>query len=370
MSTDAHMRTDARSTGISRIIPLGIVLALLYWLIESYIDAYFFHSSSFLHETLSPQRDELWMRIAVIALILAFALYAHVMVARFKRLERLCRQSEQTGQSLLNATTERVMLLSRDGTIAALNDRAAEDFGADASDLIGKSIYDLMPPDAASLRRSREQMVIKERRPLHFEDEQDGRSFDTNIYPVFDDAGQVVQWATFTSEVTETKKMQQELRRLSITDDLTGLFNQRHFIERIEQEVDRAKRMQYSLCLAILDVDDFKLYNDTYGHLKGNEILRATGRIILHSIRKDVDSAYRFGGDEFAVILPYADRDTASEIVERIGARTNHELGGVTISSGIALLTDDATVHDLIHSADKSMYEQKYLNRETRVPRG
>ncbi|MBN2224868.1 MAG: diguanylate cyclase [Deltaproteobacteria bacterium] len=363
------MRTDTQTTVGKRIISLGILLALSYWLLESFIEAYLFHSNSFVYEVLSPRTNELWMRIAVIVLILAFSVYAHIMVTRHRKLEELCRVTEQTQQSLLNATTEGAILLSLDGTISAINDRAAEDFGAQGTGIIGKNIYDLMPPDVASRRRAHHKMVIETKWPLRFEDErEDGRWFDINIYPVIDDAGQVVQVAIFGREITASKKMERELTRLSITDDLTGLLNQRHFMEKIEQEVERAKRMGYPLCLVILDVDDFKVYNDTYGHLKGNEILKGIGEIVRHSVRKDVDSAYRFGGDEFALILPYAERDRALEIIDRIGARTTSELDGVTISAGVALLTDGVTVHDLIHSADKSMYKQKGQAMKPRTP--
>jgi diguanylate cyclase (GGDEF)-like protein/PAS domain S-box-containing protein len=357
-----------QSTARNRVIPLGILLALSYWLLESFIDAYLFHSSTFFSEALSPKPDELWMRIGFIVLILAFSIYAHIMIVRYKRIEELCRASEQTQQSLLNATTESAKLVGLDGTIDALNDRAAEEFGAVASDIIGKNVHDFLPPDVADLRRAHEQVVIRTKRPFRFEEERDGQWFDINIYPVFDGAGRVARLGIFAREITENKKMERELTRLSITDDLTGLFNQRHFTEEIEHEVDRAKRMGYPLCLVILDVDDFKTYNDTYGHLKGNEILKGIGEIIRLSVRKDVDSAYRFGGDEFAVILPYAERNTVIEIIERIGTRTARDLDGITISSGIAQLTEGTTVRDLIHSADTSMYEQKGQARSTRTP--
>jgi diguanylate cyclase (GGDEF)-like protein/PAS domain S-box-containing protein len=333
---------------------------------ESSIDSYVFHSGPLPSTLLSPGINELWMRTAVIGLILAFSLYAYLTVLRHKRLEDLCRVSEHTQQSLLDATTDGAMLLSRDGTIDALNTKAAEGLGASATDLIGKRVYDLMTPEAVSRRRLRERMVIENGRPLHFEDERDGRWFDINIYPMFNGTGEVVRWAVFDREITEFKKMEQELRRLSITDDLTGLLNQRHFMERVRQEVERAGRVGYPLCLAILDVDDFKRYNDTYGHLRGNEILRKIGDIIRRSIRKNVDSAYRFGGDEFAVILPYAEKDKAEGIIERIGTRTARDLSGVTISAGISVFSEGTTVHHLIQAADKSMYGDKNRGRTTR----
>jgi diguanylate cyclase (GGDEF)-like protein/PAS domain S-box-containing protein len=278
---------------------------------------------------------------------------------KYRRLEEVCRESDQTRQALLNATAEGAMLLSLDGTIDALNAKASKELGISQADAVGKNVYDLMTPEAASRRTARGETVVETGRPLRFEDERDGRWHDVNIYPVTDDNGLIVQLAVFAREITETKKMERELTRLSITDDLTGLFNQRHFMEKIEEEVDRAGRVGYPLCLVIFDVDNFKSYNDTYGHLRGNDILKAIGEITLHSVRRDVDSAYRFGGDEFALILPYAERATAEEIVERISLRTGDELGGVTISYGIAVHGNGISVYDLIHSADRLMYTNK-----------
>jgi len=356
-------RSTAQSSSNSRIIPLAVVLALVYWIFESLIDSRLFHSSPFFQEILFPRPDELWMRIIIIGLILALSVYAHIMVVRHKRLEQLCRSGEQTQQSLLNATTEAALLLSLDGTIQALNERAAEDLETNVSDAVGKDIFDLIPPEAAARLRTRQQTVIETGQALRMEDHQDGRWFDISVYPVPDGNGRVVQCALFAREITEGKRMEQELIRLSITDDLTGLFNQRQFAERVEPEVDRAKRMKYPLCLVILDVDDFKVYNDTYGHLKGNEILSGIGEIIRHCIRKDVDSAYRFGGDEFALILPYADKETALEIIRRIDELIIGDLKGVTISFGIAPLTHGTTARELVHAADISMYENKGRTR-------
>jgi PleD family two-component response regulator len=99
------------------------------------------------------------------------------------------------------------------------------------------------------------------------------------------------------------RDLRKELSRLSITDSLTGLYNQRHFYTRLKDEVTRAKRQKHPLSLILLDLDNFKEYNDTYGHLEGDEMLRNVGQIINNSIREGVDSGYRYGGDEFAILL-------------------------------------------------------------------
>ncbi|HBF42647.1 MAG TPA: diguanylate cyclase response regulator, partial [Desulfobacteraceae bacterium] len=97
------------------------------------------------------------------------------------------------------------------------------------------------------------------------------------------------------------RNIREKLNRMSITDSLTGLYNQRHFYTTLKYEVIRAERQKYKLGLILLDLDNFKYFNDTYGHLAGDELLQKVGEIIEVNIRKGVDSGYRYGGDEFAI---------------------------------------------------------------------
>jgi two-component system cell cycle response regulator len=151
-----------------------------------------------------------------------------------------------------------------------------------------------------------------------------------------------------------------ELKELSIRDELTGLYNWRCFQDRLEQEVARNKRQGHPMCLIFLDVNNLKSYNDTYGHSGGNEVLKAVAQCILQSIRNEVDSAYRFGGDEFAVILPEVRSDQAVYIANRIVERlSNTAYQYVSLSFGIAELTGEMDSEMLLKYADQAMYIAK-----------
>jgi len=114
------------------------------------------------------------------------------------------------------------------------------------------------------------------------------------------------------------RNTEQKLKRLSITDSLTGLYNQRHFHDRLREEVIRAERQSHPLGLIFLDLDNFKQYNDTFGHLEGDKLLEKVGSIINTKIRQNVDSGYRYGGDEFAIILIDASAGITEAIRNRI----------------------------------------------------
>jgi two-component system, cell cycle response regulator len=158
----------------------------------------------------------------------------------------------------------------------------------------------------------------------------------------------------------EKERLEEEVRRLSITDDLTGLYNHRHFYKTLESELARLKRQKTTLSLLMLDLDQFKRYNDRYGHLEGDKVLKKIGEIIDHSIRSNVDSGYRYGGDEFAVLLIGASVDRALIIAERV--RSSIEQAGfqeITVSIGLVEFQDQFTLEDFVRSADEATYKAK-----------
>jgi len=157
------------------------------------------------------------------------------------------------------------------------------------------------------------------------------------------------------------KRIRDELAKLSITDNLTGLFNQRHFHNKLKEEVNRANRQNHPLSLILLDLDRFKEYNDTYGHLAGDKMLTQSGKIILSNIRENVDTAFRYGGDEFAIILVEANKEIVSNTSERL-KKGFKERDGVTASVGLATYSNEMSVRDLIALADKDLYESKDEN--------
>jgi two-component system cell cycle response regulator len=159
----------------------------------------------------------------------------------------------------------------------------------------------------------------------------------------------------------EKEKLEEEVRRLSITDDLTGLYNHRYFFKTLESELVRRKRQKTSLSLIMFDLDNFKGYNDLFGHLEGDRVLKRIGEIVSHSIRSNVDSGYRYGGDEFAALLISATRDQALHIAERI--RSTIEEAGfekITVSIGLAEFKEHMNMEGFVKSADDAMYVAKH----------
>lgn len=175
-----------------------------------------------------------------------------------------------------------------------------------------------------------------------------------------DAAGARVGTIGVSKDVTKRRQLEDELRRLSVSDKLTGLFNQSHFFHRLEVEKERSLRLKHDLSLLYFDLDHFKRLNDTLGHPQGDQVLVQIGRILFESIRKEVDSAFRYGGDEFTVLLPGADAAQAMRFAERVRRRIEQaEMHGVRASMGICPFDANNRALQLVEKADEAMYVAK-----------
>lgn len=154
------------------------------------------------------------------------------------------------------------------------------------------------------------------------------------------------------------RNIKDELSKLSITDSLTGLYNQRHFYIRLKDEITRAERQKHPLGLILLDLDNFKKYNDTHGHLAGDELLQKVGEIINLKIRQGVDSGYRYGGDEFAIILIDADERISKVIGQRM-EQGIEEKCNLSASLGYAYFSEGMAMKAFVEAADKQLYKVK-----------
>lgn len=162
-------------------------------------------------------------------------------------------------------------------------------------------------------------------------------------------------------------KMVQEM---AIIDGLTKLFCRRHFLDRLEEEIKRSDKFKYKFSFLMIDIDRFKSFNDKYGHLVGDVILREVSRVIKDSVRQ-IDFAGRYGGEELSLVLPETDKEQAFLVAERIREmveakkiRAYDEEVKVTVSIGVASFPDDSkSAGALIEKADLALYSAKKSGR-------
>jgi diguanylate cyclase (GGDEF)-like protein len=164
----------------------------------------------------------------------------------------------------------------------------------------------------------------------------------------------------FLERALSQARIVKQLLHLSRTDHLTGLYNQRFLYESLEKEMLRGRRLTRTLTVALLDMDGFKAFNDAHGHLEGDIALAQVGRALTRSIRGGQDTAFRYGGDEFLLLLPETTVPEASVVLERVRETVHSECRRpVTFSIGITRGEDHADVPALMRAVDGAMYAAK-----------
>jgi diguanylate cyclase (GGDEF)-like protein/PAS domain S-box-containing protein len=309
-------------------------------------------------------------------------------VAQRDAAERTARASGEQYRALAEHSSDVILRIGMDLICRYVSPAALSISGYQPDEVVGQPCLALLHPDDHSVVQ---QMFDRLRR-------QSAGSQAASIYRVVHRNGSIIwiethstlirnpetgeseEIVTIARDITTRKHAEDaraaatnELARQATMDALTGLANRRQFDVRLDQEWSRAVRSVQSLSLLMLDVDCFKLYNDRYGHQKGDEVLRAIGKAIGSTVRRPGDVAARYGGEEFAVILPDTSAEGAVQVADAIldavaGCRIPHDrssTGTVTISVGVASVvpTKDIAATALISRADHALYAAKAEGR-------
>lgn len=208
-------------------------------------------------------------------------------------------------------------------------------------------------------------ILIGERRigVMNFTDKAGGLAFDQRDLELLHAIAPQIAVAI---DRTVLKSRAGELEQLSVTDSLTGLLNRRYLDKRLIEEIQRSKRHRFPMSLMMLDIDNFKSYNDTFGHQAGDAALKIVANV-LQDILRGADVAARYGGEEFAILLPQTTSNEAAAIAERLRQRIEHtefSKRKITVSIGIAACSNEIdTPDDIIGAADYALYDAKNNGR-------
>ena len=312
--------------------------------------------------------------------ILSLAFFSRDITVQ-RRVEQALRESELKFRSISASAQDAFIMMNGQGQISYWNPAAERVFGYSAGEAIGRDLHQLLAheryyeafkknfkpfkktgiggrigktSELVALRRDKTEFPIElSLSALKLQDE----------------------WHSFgiVRDISKRKQAEENLREsekryreLSITDDLTRLYNSRHFYVRLQVEIERANRYQRPLALFMVDIDGFKKFNDNYGHLTGDKVLAKTGAVIRNALR-ETDSGYRYGGEEFAIILPETDGPGALQVAERIRKEleaTPFPLNpdtsrSITASIGISQLQAKDKLSEFIKRADENLYVAK-----------
>lgn len=276
-------------------------------------------------------------------------------------------------QELVSLSPDPIIAVNRAGVIVLFNKAAERLIGYSGDEVIERLAITQVYPTADHARKVNKQMYASPDKYIQGYETQlvskTGRVIDIRLSAkLIVRNGEDVGSIGFFHDLTETKQLEAQLKQMSVTDNLTGLHNQRHFMSVLETEIERARRHRRPLNLICIDLDNFKQVNDLLGHLEGDNALRFTSQTIQGELRK-ADMAFRYGGDEFMVLL----LDTLGEEARVIGRRLKASFDRrwaeewlpkpgcpvVSISIGIAEFDQRESAEDLMHRADTLMYESK-----------
>jgi diguanylate cyclase (GGDEF)-like protein/PAS domain S-box-containing protein len=259
-----------------------------------------------------------------------------------------------------------VLVLDRDLRIVTAGGSAVHEFGHTAAGLVGRTVTDLVPAgDTAYLApRLAAALAGGTSGTFEYRHSPSGRVLVIDAVPLTREGGRVGQILVAARDVTELKDAESRLAHLADHDPLTGLLNRRGFTAALRRHAALVRRYGPDGALLMVDLDEFKRVNDTYGHQGGDEVIVAVAARLLHTLR-DSDVAARLGGDEFAVLLTRGGQADAETVAGRIvrAAREGSRDRAVTVSVGVALF-DGSPGEIVLGNADRAMYAAKAAGRD------
>jgi diguanylate cyclase (GGDEF)-like protein/PAS domain S-box-containing protein len=286
-----------------------------------------------------------------------------------RELRRARLIAESKYRSLFDLSTEGMVLLeAQEYTIQEANPTFCDLTARTFSDLEGTSILVLLDDnDRMRLQQWLEFVQIGGKGTIADLTllQPSGRGISVDLSVTFVTvAGEKALFMAFR-DVTERREVENQLAEAAQKDGLTGLLNKRSFQTRIEWAASQARDRHLPVSLVLLDLDNFKRCNDTYGHQTGDEVLALVGDIMRKCIRTTNDESFRLGGDEFAIILVGANASSSQRVVERIqGEFRKSETHGTSMSIGIAEFKEDHEVETFIRAADDALYKAKAAGKD------
>lgn len=293
------------------------------------------------------------------------------------------RESEERYRALVENANDIVLRTDGKGCFTFANASMTRFTGYEEKEIIGKHYLALIRQDMRDEVDRFFNRQIKERMKNTYSEypviKKDGSEVwvGQNTQLIIENE-KIIGFQAVSRDITERRRLQRELkeseeryRELSIIDDLTQLYNSRYFYNQLKMEIDRIERHEYPLTLLLLDIDDFKIFNDTYGHLEGDQVLVRLGQVIKKCLRKE-DSAYRYGGEEFTIILPMTTKEEGYVTAERIRAELKKENFSpmrdkqinLTVSIGLAQYEKQEDMKAFVNRADHLMYRGKKSGKD------
>ncbi|AQT79679.1 diguanylate cyclase [Mycolicibacterium litorale] len=298
-------------------------------------------------------------------------------ITQLHEAETELRQSEERYRLLAENAWEIIWTASVDGTVTYVSPAVERMRGLTVSEAMSQTVDEIYPPAAATSVRTYFRSLLTAIRdgtelPV-FRSEQESYRRDGSIMvgemqviPHLDADGRVVEILGVTRDVSERKELESELRRLAVTDPVTGVWNRRHGEQLLDADLTQARTQGQALSLLMLDVDRFKTINDTHGHQTGDGVLVEIARRLVEMCRA-TDMVARWGGEEFVILLRDCALNDALACAEKIRCEIADapfpDAGSTSVSIGVAQLRPTDDLNSWVARADEALYKAKHSGR-------
>ncbi len=280
-------------------------------------------------------------------------------------------------QTILDTSPTMIFYKDRENKFIRVNKALAKETGLSRKEVEGKTGFEIYPAQATTYWEDDKEIIASGKPKTGIVEPMEtatGKKWvQTDKIPYRDKEGRIIGIIGFSVDITDRRRAEEALRaseqryrELSINDDLTSLYNSRYFHNQLKMEMDRADRYGQPLTLLVLDLDDFKAFNDTYGHVEGDQVLSRLGQVVKRCLRQ-TDSAYRYGGEEFTILLPMTTSADGAVTAERIRMEFRDEIFSpapgqdvhVTVSIGLGQYKPQEDMKAFVHRIDQLMYQGK-----------
>ncbi|NGZ29274.1 MAG: diguanylate cyclase [Magnetococcales bacterium] len=285
----------------------------------------------------------------------------NTMLKRLRETYQGLQKEQDKLSTIILSATEGIVVTDREGKVVLVNPAAERILEKTSQQIIGEGFPQLVD-DPSYINAYLQSWGADMPETIFYKN----KLINMNISTIQDDENRIMGSAALFRDVTDEKRLEEQLRQLSFTDGLTGLLNRRRMEEVLREELSRASRYNQKVSLVLLDVDHFKKFNDQYGHDQGDRVLIAMARIMKEHFRTN-DLCCRYGGEEFCVIMPNTDTPGAFYGADRFRQKveaTNIDGLKVTITAGIAIFPRHGSEPDaLLKQADLALYQGKQEGR-------